>query len=408
MNPCLCVAQNEAPDRDCWICGGSGVILNNLHRRLLETKSLLHVSTAGAGPELLRRIWSELGISEYYVGGAMPYFPHETHAFLGHPPDDSYVSREVAFDMAMASYIRAVENQVVMGRAGSPVGLGITAATASNRWPKGGQRAHIVVVTRDRILDHHLMMVKGLGKEVRALHDADIARMALSVLEFALDPTCPPVPEADTLALERFYRYPIFNTNGRRLAALRSGPKIYLPATLNPIHDGHRLMAKEAEDARSPEDGGRVQVIYLVSSVSPHKGKLSVQDMLQRAGMLLAERWRDDEVDSRTVEFTRDEPLFLDKARKRPGSTFIIGADTMQRMLDPVWGVDPEALIAEFENLKTKFLVMGRLIDDKWLTCRDIPMPRWTSQLLFQPLGGRVDVSSTQLRAKQSADQSPA
>lgn len=409
MEPCLCLSgDSSTPSFDCWICGGSGVILNPLHRRLIETNSLLHLSTAGAGPELLRRIWTETGISDYFVGSAMPYRRSETHAFLGHAPaDGGYISEEVAYDMAMASYIRAAEAKVLEDLRGDPVGFGVTSAVASNRWPSGGHRAHMVVITRDRILHRRVDLTKGRGKEVRRGHDRDIAEAAQELLLLALDGHAPRELECETVALERFYRYPIFHTNGTRTASLPLEQKNnFLPATLDPIHDGHRLMAKEAEDLRSPSDGGRVKVVYLVSSVSPHKGKLDVQQMLQKAGMLLAERWR-GEIDSRAVEFTRDEPLFIDKARKRPGSTFIIGADTMKRMLDPAWGIPLEPLLTEFTNLGVRFLVMGRYIDDKWVTCRDIALPRWTDQFLFTPLPGRIDVSSTQLRA-QHADQSAA
>lgn len=97
------------------------------------------------------------------------------------------------------------------------------------------------------------------------------------------------------------------------------------------------------------------------------------------------------------VEFTHSEPLFIDKARKRPGSIFLIGADTMQRMLDPKWGPDIEPMLNEMKNLGIKFLVMGRVLNGKWTTCRDIELP-WSMQTLFEPLLGRVDVSSTEIR----------
>ena len=381
---------------DCWICGGQGVIINKLHRLLLESKSLLHISTAGAGPRLLRELWAETGISEYFVGSAMPYRRAETHAFLGHAPEASYTSEEVAYDLAMASYLRAAEAKVVEASDGNPVGLGVTSAVASYGWPSGGHRSHMVVVTRDRILHRRVDLVKGRGKEVRQLHDYEVAEAALMLLRGALDGSLPVDEECEAKALERFYRYPVFHSNGTRSARLETdADHVYLPATLDPIHDGHRLMARAAEEAKMASH----RVVYLVSSVSPHKGKLGVQQMLQKAGMLLAERWR-GELDSRTLEFTRDEPLFVDKARKRPNSIFVIGADTMQRMLDPAWGIPVEDLLTDLIALGARFLVMGRYIDGKWTTCRDIPLPRWTDQLLFTPLPGRMDISSTELRQK--------
>lgn len=133
---------------------------------------------------------------------------------------------------------------------------------------------------------------------------------------------------------------------------------------------------------------------YLVTTTSVHKPPLTVPAMLDRVGMVGAERWRRM---ARAIEFSRNDPLFVDKARQRPGSTFLIGADTMARMLDPCWGPSRDQVLTELRNHRATFLVMGRQIDGRWLTCRDIPVP-FPFGLLFRPLEGRVDISSTELR----------
>lgn len=362
------------------------------HDLLKETKSLLHISSTGAGPDLQSRIWGTPGSSEYFVGCYTPYRRTQLHSFLGHEPDDKYVSEAVAYDMAMASYIRAAEAKVNEGAEGNPVGLGITAAVASTRLPRGEHRAHIALITKDTVTHELVELEKEVGQDARQEHDQIISQQALHLLRQALSGKGP-YPNCEAKALDRFYRYPIFHTSGTRRAA-EDEKGVYLPATLNPIHEGHRAMCRAAEEALSPEGPVRIRASYLVSSVSPHKGRLSVQDMLFKAGMLRAERWRNE---SRLVEFTRDEPLFLDKARKRPGSVFIIGADTMQRMLDPKWGPNIDEMLREMSNLKVLFYVMGRMIDDKWTTCRDIKV-QWPHNTLFRPLEGRIDVSSTGLR----------
>lgn len=371
--------------------------LRHHHDLLLETKSLLHVSTTGSGPSLLKSIWDSPGSSAYFVGCFVPYSRIQLHGFLGHPPDDSYISEAVAYDMAMASYIRASEHKAVEGAEGEPVGLGVTSAVASSRLPRGEQRAHIALITKNTVNHAEVQFEKDVGVEARQKQDAQIAETALKLLRSVLEGWTPSCGKCQEKALERFYRYPVFHTNGTRVASADTRVRgLYLPATLNPIHEGHRLMARLAEDYLAPE-AGRVKASYLVSAISPHKGRLEVQDMLYKAGMLRAERWR-TEYESRMVEFTHDEPLFIDKARKRPESTFVIGADTMKRLLDPSWGPPIEEMLNEMKNLKIQFLVMGRLIDDKWTTCRDIEVP-WSDQILFRPLPGRIDVSSTELRA---------
>ena len=298
--------------------------------------------------------------------------------------------------MASASYMRVAETMVSENVEGNPVGVGITASVASSRLPQGEHRAHIVIITKDHVVYREVVLPKSEGREARQYHDALIATATLNLLKEVLSEKSGIHANVEKEALDRFYLYPIFHTNGTRLKA--DAPRereIYLPATLNPIHDGHRAMCKQAEDFLSPRQG-RIKASYLVSSVSPHKGRLSVQDMLFKAGMLRAERW---EHESRMVEFTQDEPLFIDKARKRPGSIFLIGADTMQRMLDSKWGPDVAEMLQEIKNLDVKFLVMERLVDGHLLTCRDIPVP-WPHGNLFEPLTGRVDISSTEIRNK--------
>lgn len=375
-----------------------------LHDLLIQTNSLLHVSSTGAGPSLQRDLWGIPGCSQYLVGFFTPYARTQLHSFLGHPPEDSYVTMSVAYDLAMASYIRSAEHKVETVSSGNPVGIGITAAVASSRIPRGDQQAFICIVTSDAILETSIVFDKAVGAEERLNQDGIISKTVLVLLTQALrgDVSAEVLAKNQGTALERFYRYPVFLTDGTRHPRTEGGGNsAYMPATLNPIHDGHRTMAAAAEKYLSPEGPGTIKVSYLVSSTSPHKGQLSVQEMLLKAGMLRAERWKGHS-HSRSVEFTHDEPLFLDKARKRPNSVFVIGADTMQRMLDPKWGPSIDALLSELKNLGAKFLVMGRVVDGAFMTCRDIKVP-WPHGNLFEPIEGRVDLSSSEIRTKDAA-----
>src|SRR5690606_7585729 len=121
---------------------------------------------------------------------------------------------------------------------------------------------------------------KSEGREAREYHDALISTAALRLLWDALGegPVARTVVEEGhhlmikcdvaKQALERFYEYPIFHINGtRQKASAPRGREVYLPATLNPIHEGHRTMCKTAEELLSPATG-RIKARYLVSSVS--------------------------------------------------------------------------------------------------------------------------------------------
>ena len=93
-------------------------------------------------------------------------------------------------------------------------------------------------------------------------------------------------------------------------------------------------------------------------------------------------------------------------------ATFVIGVDTIIRIADPkFYGGDPvkleDALNRIYES-KIKFLVFGRLINDKFMELKDLDIPKTlldccdsVPQNLF-----RNDVSSTKIRKSNSRSSS--
>jgi len=104
----------------------------------------------------------------------------------------------------------------------------------------------------------------------------------------------------------------------------------------------------------------------------------------------------------RAIEFSREDPLFVDKARQRPGATFIVGTDAVQNLLDPKWGVSLSLALRQLQTHQAKFLVLGRrTADGRFTTCEDLEIPS-THADMFTSLDGRVDISSTELREVHS------
>ena len=360
-----------------------------LHDKLTETQSLLHICCTGAGAGLQKFIWDTPGASAYLVGSHFPYAQTQLCAFIGKKPKSSYCSKETAIEMAMTSFIHAVEHKIRTGVSGSPVGLAVTASVASLRIPRGEHRAHIAVITENNVQTRHVTLEKSIGLDARRSHDRIVTQAALQLLECALNDTVQ--KDESDIAVELLFEAPSFYPNGQRSKQTSRG--IYLPASLNPLHDGHRLMAKAAEATL----GG--PVTFMVNIDPPHKPKQSLQDILEIIAVFRNENKGDSKTstNSKILEMTRNEALFLEKARARPESHFIIGADTMSRLLEDRWGPQIEPMLSEMRKLGIQFHVMGREIDGSFTTCRDIAVP-FPHQLLFRPLDGRLDISSTQLR----------
>jgi hypothetical protein len=108
--------------------------------------------------------------------------------------------------------------------------------------------------------------------------------------------------------------------------------------------------------------------------------------------------------ESRSLIFTKDDPLFIDKARRMPGSSFIIGADTALRMQDEKWYDGGRGavinMLTELESLGCHFYVFGREVDGKWVN------PEQSYPIIFGkmfiPLDGRWDISSSSLRSQNA------
>lgn len=97
-------------------------------------------------------------------------------------------------------------------------------------------------------------------------------------------------------------------------------------------------------------------------------------------------------------------PTFADKAACFPGATFVVGADTLQRIADPQYYHGRTDL---FENAMAgiaaagcRFLVYGRELSVGFVTVADLVLPRSLRALCDQVLESefRCDVSSTGIR----------
>ena len=107
----------------------------------------------------------------------------------------------------------------------------------------------------------------------------------------------------------------------------------------------------------------------------------------------------------RNVLFSQGDPLYLDKARRHPNCSFLIGADAALRMLDPKWGVDVEPLLNEFCKLNVKFFVTPRKVDGlirTFMDVRDVVAPLGYGGLFLPGACVKsseyLDMSSSQLR----------
>lgn len=362
------------------------------HEKLKALGVNIHVVATGAGAGLQKMLWEIPGSSAYLSGCSFPYDGAEQEELLGFMPEH-FCSEEAAVDLASAAYMKAYK---FGGK--KAVGLALTASVASEKIHKGDHRAFACIVTDDMVRTAHLTFKKDVGIRQRRFDGEDCDDLgfyllidSLGVAESAFShPDYFHYQDASALALERFMLRPYFSALGQRGTNF-DGRFAIMPGAFNPPHEGHLGAAKASlEEYNYP-------AVFETTAEPPHKGALTVQELLQRAKMLHGY----DRI------FTRKLPYYLDKARAYPGKPLILGADAMVRMMDPKWGLDPVDMFKEFINLNTKLFVASREIDGKLVTCEDIlsdlrthgKIGVWSlATNVLMPLEGHWNISSTELR----------
>lgn len=362
----------------------------SLRHTLLEAKTSLHLACAGAGLAFLDQLWSAPGSSAYLSGASLLQSRRELDRFMGTEPDEGYCSKESAFELATAAYLRAAQAAHEDDAAKLPIGFALTASIATNRMPRGDQRAHIAIVTSQGLAYQKVALQKREGAEARREHDRILAQACRDQLLQAIKKPEVASPNED-YALQRLARRPFFLPSGLRLAELPEA-KLFFPANFNPLHDGHRLAARQAEQA-----AGR-RAHFMIEVRPPNKPPIPLPEVLRRIALLLRDSERAQTLD-RAVAITIGRPNYLDKARAFPGCGFVAGADAAQRLLDPSWGYEVEPQLRELDQLGARFYIMGRQCGETFVSLQDLPIPK-AYRHLFHHLEGSHPASSSQLRGE--------
>jgi hypothetical protein len=374
---------------------------------------LFYAITTGAGAGLQKAAWEVPGVSSFLVGTAMPYAMEETDRILGFTPDLSprgkpeYVCANTAIDLAMTAYMRAWRP----GR--KAVGLGMTCSVASKVAHRhGDHRVVAAIFSEEGCWTLSVVIVKGEGAEQRKT-DGDLSdQIAVAFLRWYLlaregrasdlegsdasSPYWSEIKEAGEAARSRLFARPLFKADGTRWSpsVIVASETLFYPGAYHPPHDGHFKGGKKSSETLATKRRQFRNLVFSTTVNPPHKDAISVAECLQRAKLMKGHDFL----------LTEDDPLYIHKARNFPGAYFVMGADAMARMLDEKWGEPVRPMLDEFWSLGSCFLVPGRLVGDTFKTCGTVMGENMGvvlgRSLLFEPVDFRLDLSSTELRAK--------
>ena len=365
-------------------------------------KAALAITGGGSGAvgELLR----VPGGSRLLIEAQVPYDERALATFLGAVPALACTS-DTAIAMAQSARARAAR----LVPAGTDlVGLGATAALVSDRPRRGEHRFHIAFANAASIA--HCTCVLAKDRRDRGAEEdlvsraivlwlaracgiaAPSPRSVLDADEHYTETVVAAVDRIDQLLAGEHDRVTVQPDGQMMLSAPQ--PFVLFPGSFNPMHDGHVLLARVAEELRQQP------LAFEISVANVDKPTLAGETVRHRLAQFA---WKSP------VELTR-APTFLDKSRLFPSTTFVIGADTAERLVAPKYYGDDElrmhVALEEIANTGSSFLVAVRIdAVGRVRALNDIPVPRRYADLFTEipEHRFRVDTSSSEIRARRNS-----
>jgi nicotinamide mononucleotide (NMN) deamidase PncC len=369
-------------------------------------KAALAITGGGSGAigELLR----VPGGSRLLIEAQVPYDEQALAAFLGIAPAQAS-SADTAIAMAQAARARAAR---LMPPGTDLVGLGATAALVSDRPRKGEHRFHIAFANT---AIEHCTCVMAKGRRDRAAEEDLVSRAIVLWLARACGVAAPSprslfdadehyaeavVPETGVAAVDAIDQ--LLAGELDRVTVQPDGqmmlsaplPVVLFPGSFNPVHEGHVLLAQVAEELRQQP------LAFEISVTNVDKPPLAGETVRRRLAQFA---WKSP------VELTR-APTFVEKSRLFPGTTFVVGVDTAERLFGPKYYGDDEVrmhmALEEIANSGGSFLVAVRLdASGRVRALNDIPVPRRYADLFTEipEHRFRFDTSSSEIRARGRA-----
>ena len=344
--------------------------------------------SSGGGSDAVSDLLRVPGASNSVLESYIPYARESLDYYLLKKPD-KYCSEDTTLSMAAKAF-SAAKKIDSKSHPRKLLGIAITASLATSYSKKGDHKFFIAIQTHKYSKSYRYKFEKG------ALTRAQEETLLTQYIILAIAGACEVetnVTETENLKIttvEAKKNWVKLVDNKIDFDASSSRiPELIFPGSFNPLHSGHHEMSKLAQDKTG------LGLVYEICVQNADKPPLSYHE-IQRT--FLQFDGKHDWVLTKAGKFT-------DKAALFPNSVFIIGADTLTRILDEKFYLSRQDMMTQldlFNSHNINFLVFGRKMKSKFIDLASIKIPDHVRNRFvgFDEEIFRDDISSSDIRQK--------